>query len=767
MEGTVTINGTLSAPIYVSLEYAPKIPTDFVGGTPPYEHYKIYTDGSNTVRLKNNAPTAKQVTAQSLAVGATTTITGSTITRDADNDPMNITAIIAAPDAAVVTAALDSGSGTVTLTGVATGSAILVVTVSDRVDTVDVTVPVTVTEVPMAPSIITAALPDGMVNTDYCLMLTSSGDTPINWSLDSGSLPTGLTLSGDGSICGTPTTVGTYHFTVRAYNNIDSDTKDFSIIIHPSVYTITATAGSGGVITPEGNVVVETGTSRTFVFTPNQRYLVSSVFVDGVNQGSIISYTFNTVKTNHTIHVTFQYDGGSTGGGSGGMNNTKTDTSKEKADNDTKDGSTDTGNQPELPTVAEVSATAKVDSKGNAVVTVSYASVADAIEQALEEAKSQGREGSGIALNLYIDLPDTAQSLELTLPQTLLDTMIEAGISQFTINNSLVTLSLDLKALKEIQDQSTGNVTVTINPAKKLSAAAKKLIYSRPAYDITISSGKSKKKVTITSFGNGGIVLHITYTPGKNEAGGGLFGVYMDSKGKTVRMPLSFYDRSRGRLVLSTNHLSVYGIGYEAPAKKYNDIDKHWAKESIEYVSGLGLLEGILGKTFSPDKAITRGMLATLLGRLAEADVSTYKSSSFGDVAKDKYYMAYVEWASEKGIITPIGEGKFGPGKSVTREELALILISFAKTTGYPLPGLREAVSYADQSSIGDLYAEAVKVLQQAGILMGNSSNQFKPKTKVTRAQVCAILYRAIKQSIDPVTAQGLGSERRWWLSVL
>ncbi|MCX6345305.1 MAG: DUF6055 domain-containing protein [Armatimonadetes bacterium] len=70
-------------------------------------------------------------------------------------------------------------------------------------------------------------------------------------------------------------------------------------------WTITASAGSGGSISPTGAVVVNQGSSKTFTITPNTGYSVSQVTVDSVNQGAITSYTFNNVTANHTISATF------------------------------------------------------------------------------------------------------------------------------------------------------------------------------------------------------------------------------------------------------------------------------------------------------------------------------------------------------------------------------------------------------------------------------------------------------------------------------
>ena len=70
-------------------------------------------------------------------------------------------------------------------------------------------------------------------------------------------------------------------------------------------YTITASAGSNGSISPTGAVSVASGASRAFTITPNSGYRVSSVLVDGVSVGAVTSYTFNNVTANHTISASF------------------------------------------------------------------------------------------------------------------------------------------------------------------------------------------------------------------------------------------------------------------------------------------------------------------------------------------------------------------------------------------------------------------------------------------------------------------------------
>jgi hypothetical protein len=83
--------------------------------------------------------------------------------------------------------------------------------------------------VAIPPAISTTSLPNGIVGEAYNKTLAATGTTPITWSLESGTLPNGLALSGGGVISGTPTTEGTFNFTVKATNEAGSATKELSI----------------------------------------------------------------------------------------------------------------------------------------------------------------------------------------------------------------------------------------------------------------------------------------------------------------------------------------------------------------------------------------------------------------------------------------------------------------------------------------------------------------------------------------------------------
>jgi hypothetical protein len=412
--------------------------------------------------------------------------------------------------------------------------------------------------------------------------------------------------------------------------------------------------------------------------------------------------------------------------------------------------------KPDQPVTATAPVTATTGTNGTAGATIPEKAITDAIAKAQADAKAQGKTANGISVGLNVTMPKGATSLTVTLTQNSLNSLVNAGVSRLELDGAPISLGLDLNALKEIQKQSSGNISITIAPATGLSKEAKALLGNRPVYSVTISYvDKNGKTQTITSLGSGLATLSIPYTPGKNEAVGYLFGVYVDAKGKAQRIPGSAYDANSRSLLIPTGHFSVYGVGYTAPSAKFTDIGTHWGKEAIDYVVGRGLLSGTSKTTFAPDTAITRGMLVTALGRLAGVDVKAYTTNSFTDVKADSAFRPYIEWAYKNGVVQGIGNKQFAPDRAITREEIAVIFANYAKATGYKLPVTREATTYADASSIGSIYKTAVTAMQQAGIMMGGTDNKFNPKTSATRAEVSSMLHRYVKLTIDPTTAQG------------
>ncbi len=80
------------------------------------------------------------------------------------------------------------------------------------------------------------------------------------------------------------------------------------LLVEPGQWTITADAGPGGSISPSGDVGVDPDGAQSFTITPDAHYHVADVLVDGGSVGAVLSYPFETVQADHTIHATFAID---------------------------------------------------------------------------------------------------------------------------------------------------------------------------------------------------------------------------------------------------------------------------------------------------------------------------------------------------------------------------------------------------------------------------------------------------------------------------
>lgn len=127
----------------------------------------------------------------------------------------------------------------------------------------------------------------------------------------------------------------------------------------------------------------------------------------------------------------------------------------------------------------------------------------------------------------------------------------------------------------------------------------------------------------------------------------------------------------------------------------------------------------------------------------------------FTDVKADAYYAPYVNWAAQTGIVTGVTATTFAPDTNINREQMAVIMKNYAAKQGYDLPQTLKAVTFADNAQISSWAKDAVRTMQQAGILAGKNGNKFDPKGTATRAEVATVLRRFVEIVIDSQTANG------------
>ena len=159
-------------------------------------------------------------------------------------------------------------------------------------------------------------------------------------------------------------------------------------------------------------------------------------------------------------------------------------------------------------------------------------------------------------------------------------------------------------------------------------------------------------------------------------------------------------------------------------SKDFADVaDSFWAAETIDFATSRGLFGGTSDTTFSPNMAMTRAMIVTVLARLDGADLSG------GDV----WYEKGREWAMENGISD--GNNMMD---SLTREQLVTMLWRYADK-----PNSTHSLSdYKDAAAVSDFAKDAFAWAVEEGIISGTTVDTLSPQGTATRAQVAAILTR-------------------------
>lgn len=460
------------------------------------------------------------------------------------------------------------------------------------------------------------------------------------------------------------------------------------------------------------------------------------------------NYEITYVSGTLTVSKQSSSDGGSSSGGSGSGGGSSSGGSNGS-------GSNDNTNQPEAPVTGETKPI-QPDKNGNAAVDNS--SVQSAIDKAKQDAKKNGTAENRIAVTVPITSAARQTSFNVTIKAQTLDLLVKENVRQFTVaTDHLVSVTIGLDTLKQLDTASAGgDIILRADKVDALrSTEAKATIGTRPAYDLSLVYLSGGKETPIANLNGHTISVRLPYTPAKSEQTGNLYAVYVDDAGKVEWITKSSYNASLKAVVFETGHFSVYGVGYKTFVPAFTDITGHWAADNILFAASRGLLSGTSDTTFSPDTGMTRGMFVTALGRLAGINPDSYQTGKFTDVKADAYYAPYVNWAAQTGIVEGVTATTFAPDTNINREQMAVIMKNYAAKLGYDLPQTLKAVTFADNTQISSWAKDAVKSMQQAGILAGKNENKFDPKGTATRAEVATVLRRFVEIVIDPQAANG------------
>ena len=162
-------------------------------------------------------------------------------------------------------------------------------------------------------------------------------------------------------------------------------------------------------------------------------------------------------------------------------------------------------------------------------------------------------------------------------------------------------------------------------------------------------------------------------------------------------------------------------------SKTFDDTKGHWSQDEVNFVAARELFNGVGGNQFGVSQPMTRGMVNTVLARLAGVDTTPSQGQAWYEVGTD--------WAKKNGI----SDGT-NPTAPVTREQLATLLYRYAGS-----PSVSGTLHAADAASVSDYAEDALLWANQNGIVNGVGSNTIAPKDNAQRAQVAAMLARYLQ----------------------
>lgn len=182
------------------------------------------------------------------------------------------------------------------------------------------------------------------------------------------------------------------------------------------------------------------------------------------------------------------------------------------------------------------------------------------------------------------------------------------------------------------------------------------------------------------------------------------------------------------------------GSGTPSTKSPFIDVEgTHWANEYITRLYENGAINGVGESNFNPGGSVMRQDFVKILIGALGTELSENKSD-FSDVEDGAYYSDYIVTAMEKGFITGTGEGSFGVGMNLKREDAAVIMARVLDNCG--IEPLRQGMTFNDDAQISDYARDSIKKVAAMQIFTGDDKGNFNPRGNLTRAEACAILCR-------------------------
>lgn len=257
---------------------------------------------------------------------------------------------------------------------------------------------------------------------------------------------------------------------------------------------------------------------------------------------------------------------------------------------------------------------------------------------------------------------------------------------------------------RDVKEAQEKGKAVTV-PVKEIEAAKDANAAAKIKIDVPNNANKTTVEIPVESVTSGTVAV-IVHEDGTEE-------LVKDSKPTEHGVQLELSGSTTVKIIDNS--------------KTFDDTKDHWSRDEVNFVAARDLFNGVGGNRFGVSEPMTRGMVNTVLARLAGVDTTPSQGQAWYEVGTD--------WAKKNGI----SDGT-NPTAPVTREQLATLLYRYAGS-----PSVSGTLHAADAASVSDYAEDALLWANQNGIVNGVGSNTIAPKDNAQRAQVAAMLARYLQ----------------------
>jgi hypothetical protein len=318
-----------------------------------------------------------------------------------------------------------------------------------------------------------------------------------------------------------------------------------------------------------------------------------------------------------------------------------------------------------------------------------------------------------------------------------------AALTVFTELGSIRIPSEMLTGMAGLSGRTAG-ITIARADRAKLPDDIRAAVGGRPLLSLTLTLDGEQRD---WSNPDAPVTVRIPYTPTGEELVNpdSIIIWYIDGNGNAFCVPSGRYDASSGTVTFMTTHFSHYAVGYNEAS--FSDVPAGaWYSKPVGFIASRGITNGTGNGEYSPEAMLTRGQFIVMLLRACGIDPDEDPVDNFAD-AGDTYYTGYLAAAKWSGIARGVGDNRFAPAQTITRQEMFTLLHNALRLIGR-LPRTvcgRTLSDFSDTSEVASWARDAMTLLVETGMITG-SSGRLIPLGTATRAEMAQVLYNLLNQ---------------------